>query len=252
MFILKTICLVLAAGCVHLAWTSPNARPAINELRLAKRRHEKILTKGMQQALHWSFVFIFILEAVVTMLSHQDKYIAVSPSIHYISSIFTPKTQVSHDSSEEGVGTTHLDLQPGLQFFLGITIMFLATFLRYRCYQTLGRHFTFEAAILKDHQLITSGPYSVIRHPGFSASLLLSLGIFIVLSSNGSWTRESEALRTSFGQLIAIGYGVVWVAVFGSLGARLPKEERMLKKEFGKQWVDWKNRVPWKLVPGVY
>ncbi|KAK7439804.1 hypothetical protein VKT23_017380, partial [Stygiomarasmius scandens] len=219
---------------------------AINEIRLTKRRHERILA-STHRTLSWAFTWLFIFEAFVTLLDHQGKYNDVVAFLERASSFLFRK-----ENSESWPETKSPNLQPGIQFYFGIAIILAATFLRHRCYQTLGRHFTFEVAILKDHQLVTSGPYGVIRHPGYAASLLSSFGIFTVLSSRGSWVRESGILETLLGQLAAVGYMALWAAVSVSLLLRLPKEERVLKKEFGKQWVDWKSRVPWKIVPGVY
>lgn len=33
---------------------------------------------------------------------------------------------------------------------------------------------------------------------------------------------------------------------------RMRKEDDMLKKEFGKEWEEWRNTVPCKIFPGVY
>ena len=36
----------------------------------------------------------------------------------------------------------------------------------FRCFQRLGPYFTFVQCIHKDHRLIMTGPYAVVRHPG--------------------------------------------------------------------------------------
>jgi protein-S-isoprenylcysteine O-methyltransferase Ste14 len=42
------------------------------------------------------------------------------------------------------------------------------------------------------------------------------------------------------------------VAITGSLLNRMPKEDEVMHKEFGKQWEKWAKDVPYKLVPYVY
>ncbi|THU76389.1 hypothetical protein K435DRAFT_704945, partial [Dendrothele bispora CBS 962.96] len=116
----------------------------------------------------------------------------------------------------------------------------------------LGRQFTAEIAILKDHQLVTEGPYSVVRHPEYAASFLMSFGILTVLSSPGSWVRESGVLSTLPGEVVAVSLLVFWSMTLLCLAIRIPREDRVLKKEFGKQWVEWKARVSCKLVPKLY
>ena len=46
-----------------------------------------------------------------------------------------------------------------------------ANWTRYLCYRELGRQYTFQVAIIKDHKLITTGPYSEFdRAPPFLCS----------------------------------------------------------------------------------
>ena len=40
----------------------------------------------------------------------------------------------------------------------------------------LGRHFVHEAAIIKNHVLVITGPYCLVRHPVYSGYLLLLVG----------------------------------------------------------------------------
>jgi len=47
------------------------------------------------------------------------------------------------------------------------------------CYRTLGRHFTFQLSIKRNHTLVKDGPYAVVRHPGYTGYLLMVLGMLI-------------------------------------------------------------------------
>ncbi|KAF9231526.1 hypothetical protein BU15DRAFT_29738, partial [Melanogaster broomeanus] len=50
----------------------------------------------------------------------------------------------------------------------------------------------------------------------------------------------------------------VWVLVGSFLVGtsfvimRMPEEDRMLKRAFGKEWERWAERVRYRLIPGVY
>jgi len=33
---------------------------------------------------------------------------------------------------------------------------------------------------------------------------------------------------------------------------RMSNEDEALRKQFGKQWVDWAKKVPYYVVPGIY
>lgn len=46
---------------------------------------------------------------------------------------------------------------------------------------TLGRFFTERVAICRDHQVVTSGPYRFVRHPGYAGTLLTVLGLALTL-----------------------------------------------------------------------
>jgi protein-S-isoprenylcysteine O-methyltransferase Ste14 len=62
-------------------------------------------------------------------------------------------------------------------FLLGTFLTGLGGYIRYSCYRELGRLFTFEMSIRKDHKLVTSGPYSIVRHPGYTGAVLTVVGI---------------------------------------------------------------------------
>ena len=53
-------------------------------------------------------------------------------------------------------------------------------------YRQLGRFFVFEASIQKDHELIVSGPYSVVRHPSYTGFFMVAGGWFLWNLSKGS------------------------------------------------------------------
>lgn len=116
----------------------------------------------------------------------------------------------------------------------------------------MGTLFTFELSIRRGHKLITSGPYSYVRHPSYSGGILVLLGISICHLSPGSWLRECTSVipHSSF-KLVSVLLVLV-TGVSMATGMRVAKEEAMLKKEFGKQWEQWAADVPYKLLPGVY
>jgi protein-S-isoprenylcysteine O-methyltransferase Ste14 len=116
------------------------------------------------------------------------------------------------------------------------------------CYNLLGRLFTFELSIRKDHKLITTGPYSIVRHPSYTGAILSVAGIAICHTGEGSWVKEC----TSNGQLLQV---LAWIWVLSGVLVilmRMRKEDDMLKKEFGKDWDAWRKAVPCKIFPGVY
>ncbi|KAH8085447.1 hypothetical protein BXZ70DRAFT_900106 [Cristinia sonorae] len=138
-------------------------------------------------------------------------------------------------------------------FLLGSLLSFVATLIRIWCYRTLGRHFTFQLAILSHHKLITSGPYAIVRHPGYTASVIMNTGALLCQLSEGSFLREVVVRRGGvWGQVLA----AVWVGMVGAVSwmlvSRIPKEDTVLRKEFGEEWDGWAERTRYRLIPGVY
>jgi protein-S-isoprenylcysteine O-methyltransferase len=72
------------------------------------------------------------------------------------------------------------------QFFeLGCGLFGLGLILRWYSIIHLGRFFTTNVAIAKDHRLVDSGPYRFIRHPSYAGDLLATFG-FALIFINGT------------------------------------------------------------------
>ena len=52
------------------------------------------------------------------------------------------------------------------------------------CFRTLGEHFTGAVVVKADQPVIERGPYRWVRHPSYTAGMLIFLGVAIAL---GSW-----------------------------------------------------------------
>jgi len=81
------------------------------------------------------------------------------------------------------------------------------------------------------HQVITGGPYSIVRHPMYAGALLLFVGTPLLL---GSWW----------------GLLFVPVAVVG-IGIRAVGEERMLRREL-PAYDRYAQQVRFRLLPGLW
>lgn len=95
----------------------------------------------------------------------------------------------------------------------------------------LGRQYSPEVTIQENHQLITGGPYRLIRHPRYLAILLLTIG-------------ASLAFRTWAGL-------VMFPFVVALLLWRIRDEETLMEREFGEEWRAYCRRA-WRLVPYVH
>jgi len=91
--------------------------------------------------------------------------------------------------------------------------------------QVLGKQWTYEARVIKGHELITSGPYGVVRNP-------IYLAVFGLMVSTGL------AFTTWWALLIAVVIFLVGNEI------RIRAEERLLRETFGSQFDDYARRVP--------
>lgn len=109
-------------------------------------------------------------------------------------------------------------------FVLGISLVFWSGL-------TLGRLYSGEVTIQKDHQLITSGLYRYVRHPRYLGGIILGIGLSLIFRS---WI--GLALSISFIGLILL---------------RIRDEEALMYKEFGQEWEEY-CKQSWRLVPFLY
>ncbi|KAJ4465446.1 hypothetical protein J3R30DRAFT_2676061 [Lentinula aciculospora] len=137
-------------------------------------------------------------------------------------------------------------------FCIGTGLIIAGGALRWSCYRTLGKMFTYEVAVQKEHRLITSGPYGVVRHPSYTGVLLIIAGLFIWQGGPNSWMRQSGILASWAGKTFTAACAA-WLGTLGLGGiSRTRTEDVLLANEFGVQWKEWATRVPYLLFPCVY
>ncbi|KAJ6605586.1 hypothetical protein DFH09DRAFT_1422875 [Mycena vulgaris] len=137
-------------------------------------------------------------------------------------------------------------------FALGTGITLVGTILRVLCYRTLGRHFTFELSLQKEHKLITGGPYAIVRHPSYVAMVLTLVGGWMTLALRGSYVWECGLWEDTVGRVMLGLWAVVAGTVVLSLFLRVSREDEMLKRCFGAEWEEWARAVPSKIVPWIF
>lgn len=135
-------------------------------------------------------------------------------------------------------------------FLFGSFLTLVGTSLRVYCYKTLGRFFTFDLSIKDGHHLVVTGPYSVVRHPSYTALIMTVIGAASI-HATGSWVSEC-ASQHPIGRVLIAYWLLAAAAVVLSLLLRLPNEDEMLRNEFGKVWMEWQRQVPYALIPGLY
>ncbi|KAJ6610485.1 hypothetical protein B0H10DRAFT_1811511 [Mycena sp. CBHHK59/15] len=148
------------------------------------------------------------------------------------------------------LGDVRFTMTPSLA--LGSLLIAGGAILRLQCYHALGRHFTFETGIFKNHVLVTTGPYSIVRHPSYTGAFLAFAGLLIYYGSPGSWVMECLIKGSRAGKVFVALYSLVMFLVVTGLTWRIPKEDEGLRNEFGKEWDTWAATVQYVLIPGIY
>lgn len=112
----------------------------------------------------------------------------------------------------------------------GDALVVLGMFVVFRVF----RANTFTSAVVevsRDQQVVSTGPYAVVRHPMYSGALVMMIGVPIAL---GSW------------------WGLVPVAAMAAvIVARLLDEEKLLARQL-PGYSEYRGRVKHRLVPRVW
>lgn len=88
----------------------------------------------------------------------------------------------------------------------------------------LGRLFSPQLGVQKDHHLITTGPYALVRHPMY-------LGIIDFIIGSALYWNDVALLAA----------GMLFIVYFM---AQLRIEERLFEQHFGEDWLAYRERVP--------
>ncbi|WP_434510641.1 isoprenylcysteine carboxylmethyltransferase family protein [Desulfitobacterium sp. AusDCA] len=107
--------------------------------------------------------------------------------------------------------------------------------LLYFIHQELGKYWSPDLIIQEDHQLVTTGVYHWVRHPMYSALTVFMAGISL-LSAN---------------LIIILPHALTLLSLY----SRIEKEEKMMEKRFGEEYLKYEKhtgrllpRIPLKLM----
>lgn len=124
-------------------------------------------------------------------------------------------------------------LRQGEMFaFAGVVLFVAGLVLRWWAIITLGRFFTVDVVVEKDHEVVERGPFRLVRHPSYTGVLLAFVGFALTL-------RNWAALL------------IVLVPIFVVFIRRMNVEEEALSRALGARYTDYMKRTK-RLVPGVY
>jgi protein-S-isoprenylcysteine O-methyltransferase len=131
----------------------------------------------------------------------------------------------------QAFGVGDMDLGPVVGW-VGVGVMVVGLAVRLWSQAVLGRYYTSTLRHAADQPLLASGPYRLLRHPGYGGLLLAWLGAGL---ATANW---AVALAIALLMVVAYSY-------------RIAAEEAMLLGAFGERYREYMART-WRLVPYVY
>jgi protein-S-isoprenylcysteine O-methyltransferase Ste14 len=102
-------------------------------------------------------------------------------------------------------------------FVVGVLLIVLGSLLRRYCWRTLGEYFTGDVKAKPDQPVITTGPYRWVRHPSYTAGMMMFIGIGLAL---GSW----------------FSFALLTIATIATYAYRVAVEERVLLATIGEPY----------------
>ncbi|KAJ7166881.1 hypothetical protein C8R46DRAFT_267655 [Mycena filopes] len=135
-------------------------------------------------------------------------------------------------------------------FVLGVIAVVLGASIRLSCFHALGELFTFDLTIHPQHRLVTSGLYAYVRHPAYTGSLTIIVGLAFSHLSPGSWLWECGPLHLAPWSGPLIG-AVWWLWTLGIGLSRVEAEDKQMRALFSEEWDVYAERVPCWFIPGV-
>lgn len=115
--------------------------------------------------------------------------------------------------------------------FSGLFLLAAGGLLAFWSAMILGKQYSTEITIQKDHQLITSGPFRFIRHPRYLGLIFMALGYALLFRS-----------LAGMAMTLLLIPALIW---------RIKGEETMMADEFGSDWQAYLKRT-WRLVPFIF
>lgn len=120
--------------------------------------------------------------------------------------------------------------QGNLAYFAGLLLTLCGVGFAFWARFTLGKNWSGRVTIKEDHELVTAGPYRLVRHPIYTGALLAFSGTALAMGRVGG--------------LVAIG---IMLAIFLR---KIRLEEKMLDGHFGGRYAEYRRRTK-ALIPFI-
>ena len=117
-------------------------------------------------------------------------------------------------------------------FTIGAILIVVGLIIRIISILTLKQHFTYTVTKIENHELIETGIYKSIRHPGYLGQIIIFIGISTSLSN---W------LSIVF-MIVPVLIGYIY---------RIKTEERFMTEQMGQKYIDYQKRTK-RLIPMIF
>lgn len=152
---------------------------------------------------------------------------AAGLSVALLGLAFVPGFYVATGMPEAADYTAH-----SWAVILGAILFCAAMWVFRRTHKALGRNWSITLQICEKHELISHGPYALVRHPMYTSFLLMALGQAFLLAN---WV---------VGLAGVIGFAILFFL-------RVDKEERMMLEIFGPEYRAYMDRTK-RIIPYIY
>ena len=115
--------------------------------------------------------------------------------------------------------------------YVGLLLILGGIAIRWIAIVTLGRQFTVDVSIVKDHEIVDHGIYRHVRHPTYAGLLLCFFGLAVVYEN---W----------------ISFLVIFPPILAAYIYRITVEEKALIAHFGAAYTEYAKRTK-RLIPNV-
>ena len=119
-----------------------------------------------------------------------------------------------------------------VRFALGVVVAAAALVMFRLTHKALGRMWSVSLQLKQDHKLITTGIYTRLRHPMYTAFWLMALAQALLLPN---WIAGAAGF---------VGFGFLFFS-------RVGPEERLMEQAFGDEYRDYKARTK-RIIPFIY
>jgi protein-S-isoprenylcysteine O-methyltransferase Ste14 len=117
-------------------------------------------------------------------------------------------------------------------FIIGSVVASTGFIIRVTSILKLRKQFTYTVTKIENHELIETGLFKIIRHPGYLGQLIIFLGISVCLSN---W----------------LSVLLMMLPVMSGYIYRINVEERFMAEHLGQKYLDYRKRTK-RLIPVLY